>query len=176
MKKKLVGLLSLVSLLIVLSVVGSVFAHEGREVGDFTIEIGWREEPAYTGLMNGPEITVSRHGDEEDNHAEAEATAEAGEVHTNEAAAHDEGENNGVLGLEDTLQIEIIFGPASKMLYLRPVADEIGHYTADLIPTRPGDYIFRVFGTIEGLEVDETFAAADGQFSSVEPIEDVQFP
>ncbi|MDX2137243.1 MAG: hypothetical protein SF123_04050, partial [Chloroflexota bacterium] len=41
--------------------VSAVSAHEGREIGDYTIEIGWRVEPAYTGLINGPEITITRH-------------------------------------------------------------------------------------------------------------------
>jgi len=34
--------------------VSAVTAHEGREIGDYTIEIGWRVEPAYTGLINAP--------------------------------------------------------------------------------------------------------------------------
>jgi len=158
---------------VLLALASGVSAHEGREVGDYTIVIGWRAEPAYTGLMNGPEITITRHADEDD-HDETEATPEA--EHTNEGGeAHDE-ENSGVTGLEDTLQIEVLFGPASRVLNLRAVRDEPGHYTADLIPMMPGDYTFRVFGTIEGVEIDETFSAADGQFSSVEPIEDIQFP
>jgi len=156
--------------------VGVVSAHEGREVGDYTIEIGWREEPAYTGLMNGPEITVTRHGDEDD-HAEGETTPEPEGEHSNtDEADHEEEESNGVIGLDDTLQIEVTFGPASRTLNLRPIAGELGHYTSDLIPMLPGDYTFRVFGTIEETEVDETFSASDGQFSTVEPIEDIQFP
>ena len=151
-----------------------VKAHEGREVGDYTIEIGWRVEPAYTGLMNGPEITISLHGGEDD-HAETDAESEDGHNST-DADDHDDDTSNRVVGLEDTLQVELIFGPASKMLNLRAVPDEPGHYSADLIPTRPGDYTFRVFGTIEGFEIDESFSASDGQFSSVEPIEDIQFP
>ncbi|MBI5668499.1 MAG: hypothetical protein HZC41_10875 [Chloroflexi bacterium] len=152
-----------------------VYAHEGREVGEYTLEIGWREEPAYTGLMNGPEITVNRHGGE-DEHDEGEATPEAEGEHTNTGEEDHAEESTGVTGLEDTLQIEVTFGPASKTLSLRPVRNEPGHYTADLIPMRPGDYTFRVFGTIEGIEIDETFSASDGQFSTVEPIEDIQFP
>ncbi len=151
-----------------------VLAHEGREVGNYTIEIGWREEPAYTGLMNGPEITVVRHSDEGDH--EGEVTPEPESEHTDTEADHEEAESNGVIGLEDTLQIEVTFGPASRTVNLRPIVSEPGHYTADLIPMRPGDYTFRVFGTIEGTEVDETFSASDGQFSTAEPIEDIQFP
>jgi hypothetical protein len=152
----------------------TVFAHEGREVGEYNLVIGWRVEPAYTGLMNGPEVTVSLHSSEEE-HEEGEVTPEAEGEHTN--ASEDEyTEVAGVAGLEDILQIEVIFGPESRILNLRAVRGEPGHYVADLIPTRAGDYSFRVFGTIEGTEVDETFSAADGQFSSVEPIEDIQFP
>lgn len=153
--------------------VSAVSAHEGREIGDYTIEIGWRVEPAYTGLINGPEITITRHQGE-NNHDEAEATPEAS--HTNETSGDHNEENNGVIGLEDTVQIEVLFGPAARVLNLRAVRDEPGYYTADLIPMMPGDYTFRVFGTIEGVEIDETFSAADGQFSSVEPIADIQFP
>jgi len=175
MKTRFIRFTLLLGALALVFAVGVVSAHEGREVGDYTIEIGWREEPAYTGLMNGPEITVSRHGGEDDP-TEGEATPEAeGEPTDAEEAEHEE-ESNGVIGLEDTLQIEVTFGPASRTLNLRPIASEPGHYTADLIPMRPGDYTFRVFGTIEGTEVDETFSAADGQFSTVEPIEDIQFP
>jgi len=178
MKKHLGNLVVFVILLSFVSTFTVIFAHEGREVGDYIIEIGWREEPAYTGLMNGPEITITRHADEtEGAHAETEATTEPEGDHTNaEVEDHDAEESSGVAGLEDTLQIEVIFGPASKIINLRPVFQEPGHYTADLLPTRPGDYTFRVFGMIEDLEIDETFSAADGQFSSVEPIEDVQFP
>lgn len=181
MNKYIVRLILLIGLFALVSTVGLVFAHEGREVGEYILEIGWRVEPAYTGLMNGPEITVTRHGGEgEEEHTEeetTEATPEAEAEHSNaETEEHAEEESNGVMGLEDTLEIEVSFGPASKVFNLQPVSGEPGHYTADLIPTRPGDYTFRVFGTIEGIEIDETFSAADGQFSTVEPIEDIQFP
>jgi len=149
----------------------TVLAHEGREVGEYTIELGWRAEPAYTGLINGPEITVTLHSSDE----ESEETPEAGAAQSNTVQA-DPAETNGIIGLENTLRVEVGFGPETRELNLRPVIGEPGHYVADLIPTRPGDYTFRVFGTIDGTEVDETFSAADGQFSSVEPIEDIQFP
>jgi hypothetical protein len=174
MKISISRLTILLGLSIFLGVIGVVSAHEGREVGEYVIEIGWRIEPAYTGLMNGPEVTITQHGSEDEaEHTEPEATTEPEGEHTDVEA---EEESSGVEGLDETLQIEVIFGPASRTLNLHPVFNEPGHYTADLIPMLPGDYIFRVFGTIEGFEVDETFSASDGQFSSVEPIEDIQFP
>jgi hypothetical protein len=153
-------------------------AHEGREVGEYSLVFGWRVEPAYSTLLNGPEITITRHGGdehaEEAEHSEEEATPEA-EHSEGEADHHDE-ESAAVSGLAETLQIEVSFGPDTRVLNLREVHGEPGNYTADLIPMMPGDYTFRLFGTIEGVEVDETFSAADGQFSSVNPIEDIQFP
>jgi hypothetical protein len=124
-----------------------VHAHEGREVGENVIVFGWRVEPAYTTLLNGPEFTVEH---------------------------HDSGE--AVEGLEETLRLEVSFGGKSKVLKLRAVFGEPGHYTADLIPTQPGDYSFHLTGTIGDLTVDETFSSVDGEFSTVEPISDIQFP
>lgn len=123
-------------------------AHEGREVADgaYTVVFGWRIEPTYTGLFNGPEFTVERN-----------------ETRT------------PVSGLEDSLQIEVLFGGRSKLLRLRGTG-EAGHYTADLIPTRPGDYSFRIFGMIDDTPIDETFSSVDGEFDTVNPIEDIQFP
>ena len=46
--------LLLVMLIFPVSVV-LLSVHEGREVGDYVIEFGWRIEPAYAGILNGPE-------------------------------------------------------------------------------------------------------------------------
>ncbi len=176
MKVQIVRLVAFIAFAALLTFIPAS-AHEGREVGDFTIEIGWRVEPAYTEMLNGPEILVTRHDAAEDPHDETEATSEEAHEETDEATeiGHEE-PANGVPGLEETLQIEIIFGPASRVLFLKAVHHEPGRYTADVIPMMPGDYSFRVFGTIEGVEVDEMFSAADGQFSAVDPISDLQFP
>lgn len=122
-------------------------AHEGREVGHYEIELGWRVEPAYVGVYNGPEIFVHDHNTEEP-----------------------------VAGLEATLQLMVHFGDEMKMLALYPVWNDPGHYTADLIPTRPGDYTFHIMGMIGDLMVDEAFTSADGQFGTVEPAADILFP
>ncbi len=135
-------------LLAVVALALPALAHEGREVAEeFLVEFGWRNEPAYTTLYNGPEFSVKLHTDE-----------------------------SAVVGLEETLKLEVRYGGKTKTLRLRAVTDEPGSYTADLIPTQPGDYSFRLTGTINGTEVDETFSSAEGEFSSVEPISDIQFP
>ncbi|MCC6894908.1 MAG: hypothetical protein IT321_18960 [Anaerolineae bacterium] len=138
-----------VMVLAVLALFATVSAHEGREIGDgaYTIVFGWRVEPAYTTLLNGPEFEIMTHEDEEP-----------------------------VEGAEETLQIEVSYGGQSKVLKLRAVWGEPGNYTADLIPTQPGDYSFHITGTIGDATIDETFDSTSGEFSTVEPITDIQFP
>ncbi len=154
-------------------------AHEGRSIGEYSIVFGWRVEPAYTGLFNGPEftITVARDHDHDDHDDDEEgaATDDAG-THSNEGLDDHHADAEMVEGAEETLQLEVMFGDQSRVLRVRRVYGQPGHYTADLIPTRPGDYSFRLSGTINGVEIDEVFSSADGEFSTVEPVEDIQFP
>jgi hypothetical protein len=131
-------------------------AHEHREVGDYELTFGWRVEPAVVGVLNGPELFI----------------APAGESHEDEG----EEETASLEELEVSLEVEVIFGPASRTFSLEPAFGEPGHFVADLIPTRPGDYVFHITGTIGDLEIDETFDSAEGMFSSVEPASDIQFP
>ncbi|MBZ0318122.1 MAG: hypothetical protein K8L91_17005 [Anaerolineae bacterium] len=134
----------------------SAKAHEGRQVGPYTVELGWVVEPAYAGVYNGVEVHISVDEDE----------------HTDEATdEHVEAEP-----IEANLQIEVSFGDATKVLDLELAGDETNHYIAAIIPTRAGDYTFHLTGTIGETPVDETFSSADGEFSSVEPISDVLFP
>ncbi len=135
-------------LAVVLALFATVSAHEGREVADgkYDIVFGWRVEPAYTTLLNGPELQIN------------------------------DADEKPVEGLDETLQLEVSYGGKSKVLKLRAVYNEPGHYTADLIPTQPGDYSFHLTGKINDAAVDELFDSSKGEFSSVEPITDIQFP
>ncbi|GIV96545.1 MAG: hypothetical protein KatS3mg057_1202 [Herpetosiphonaceae bacterium] len=126
---------------------GVALAHEHREVGPYEIVVGWTTEPAFVGEKNGLDLRVSRHDTQEP-----------------------------VEGLEQTLQAEIIFGGEKRTLELRPVFRQPGRYTADVVPTREGDYRFHIFGTIEDLQIDETFDSADRRFNGVQPVTTIQFP
>lgn len=141
----------IVLLAIGLAGLSTVQAHERRTVDDYQLVFGWRGEPAFVGLMNGPKLFVFE-------------LTEDGE------------QGDPVTGLEETLTLEVTFGPASKVLVLRPAFGDPGHYIADLIPTRPGDYSFRLTGTIGDVEIDEAFTSADGEFGTVEPVTDIMFP
>ena len=148
------------SILLLMIVAFTAIAHEGRELGEYRLVFGWRNEPALVGYPNGPELFISPHSHDDEEEAD----------HEHEEAA------NPLEGVEISLQVEVSFGPAVRTLDMRPMFGEPDHYIADLIPTRPGDYSFRVFGTIGDMAVDEVFTSADGSFSSVEPAGDVTFP
>lgn len=129
----------------------SAQAHERRTVEGYEFVVGWREEPAFLGEVNGVDLGVTR-----------------------PAAGASEGAP--VEGLEQTLRVEVFSGGDRRTLELRPRFRMPGRYTADLLPTRAGDYRFRFFGTIEGRPIDATFDSADGKFDGVQPVAAIQFP
>lgn len=168
------------AVLALLLMVAPTLAHEHRHVGDFELTFGWRVEPAYAGMMNGPEISLAlaggEHGEEgEGDHEEGEEDAEHEE---GEEADHEHADEAAVdlATLEVNLQAEVSFGDQTMTVIFRPAFGETGHYLAELLPTLPGDYTFHVTGTIGDLAVDEIFSSADGSFSSIEPPTDVMFP
>ena len=85
-----------------------------------------------------------------------------------------------VEGLEGSIQVEVthVASGASKIMDLIAVFGEPGHYVAHMIPTASGVYEFRVFGTIEGTAIDETFASrgGGGGFDDIRSSAGLHFP
>lgn len=81
-----------------------------------------------------------------------------------------------VTGLADTLQAQVIFGDQTRDFDLVPAWGEDGVYEAVFIPTQPGDYTFRFFGQVDGVDVDETFTSSPEGFDSVAARADLEFP
>jgi hypothetical protein len=81
-----------------------------------------------------------------------------------------------VTGLADTLQAQVIFGDQTRDFELTPAWGEDGVYEAVFIPTQPGDYTFRFFGQIDGVDVDESFTSSPEGFDSVQARADLEFP
>jgi hypothetical protein len=122
-------------------------AHGHTEVGDYELVIGFHNEPAYQGEPNGLDLFVTN-------------------KNTGES----------VIGLEETLKAQIIFGSSERELSIEPQFGQEGAYTALLIPTQVGDYTWRIFGTIEGTPVDVSMTSSPDTFGSVEPKSSVSFP
>jgi len=147
--RMLAALALAVSMLV--SAVGLASAHEHRDVGPYALIVGFRNEPAIADEPNGLDLRVTQ-GDP------------------------DEPDAKPVEGLEKTLKAEVLFGGQSMPLTLRAVYGKPGAYTADFIPTQPGDYTFHIFGTINGTTVDERFTSSPTTFSPVRDRSTLTFP
>lgn len=139
--------------LLVMLVVGGFFsvssasAHEHRDVGSYTFVVGFLNEPAFEGELNGMSVEITN--------AETKQPVE---------------------GLEKTLKAQVIFGAEQRDMTLTPVWNEPGHYKAHFYPTAAGDYTFRFYGDIEGAQVDESFTSKPGGFNAVQAPAELQFP
>lgn len=140
-------------------------AHENYGVpgGQYAMEIGFIDEPAYVDQKNGLYLNVTR---PEAPGATPVAAAEAGDGHG----------GTGVAGLAGSLQAEVRFGEETMALPLTPAFDEPGVYESVFFPTAVGDYTFRIFGDIEGTAVDQAFTSSPEGFDSVREIEPLRFP
>src|SRR5256885_15759523 len=123
--------------------------HERRAIGPYTFVVGWLNEPAYANAANGLSLDVT-----------------------------ETSSSTPVEGLATTLQAEVIVGGGAKKLSLDLATDEEapGHYAGSFIPTKTGDYIFHIFGTVESTKVDERFESGPNTFDGVISTEPLQFP
>ncbi len=167
--------MSIVAAVALMTMVSSsaVFGHEDREEGDYKFIVGFLDEPAYEGLRNAVSLRVSK----------AKAEGHGGAMQkdaANEPSHHGGSATAPVEGLEATLQVEVTHVPSgeSRVMSLRAAWQDPGHYLADLIPTSPGHYRFRFFGTIEGNEIDLTFdsMAGGGSFDDIREASAIHFP
>ena len=114
-----------------------VLAHEDRLVADrYNVSVGFYVEPARTDEENFIDLLIT------------DVTEDL----------------SPVPGLEETLQVELTAGGDTTALSLYPRTDRPG-YRTDVTPSVPGFHTFRIFGSIEGASVDESF--------DLEPVEGV---
>lgn len=159
------------------------FAHEHRTVAEnYEFVVGWVNEPALAYEPNALDLRVTffPNGVPAEEEEGAEATPAEGEPTPaeGEEAAPAEEEGQPVVGLEETLQAEIIAGGAAQTreLTLEPAFGEEGAYESSVLPTVPGDYTFRIFGDLEGQQTDESFTSGPETFSVIGDPTEVQFP
>lgn len=127
-------------------------AHEGTKVGSFSFVVGWGDEPAYSGFKNSVQLILV-----------------------------DERTEKPVTDLTETLKVDVKSGSETMTLALEPNFElgefgEPGDYRAWLIPTRPGTYSFRFYGTVHGAKIDKTFTSGETTFDNVVDPQGVQFP
>ena len=129
-------------------------AHEERKVTRYNLEVGFGDEPAYSGLRNSVLLII-----------------------------HDAG-GKPVVDLGDGLKVDVSQGSDDTQklsLTMQPnfeVGGEgtPGDYRAWFIPTVPGAYTFHFTGTIKGQRVDQRFTSGPTTFDEVQDPAQVQFP
>jgi hypothetical protein len=123
-------------------------AHERRDVGKYQFVVGFITEPALQGEPNGIDLRIT-----------------------------DRETQQPVVGAERSLKANVAFGAQPPREFpLRARFQMPGSYTADLIPTRSGAYIFTFAGEIDGQQVNERFESGPGRFDEVKPATALMFP
>jgi len=151
MKKSFSFVVALYACVVLLGV-SPAHAHAQKTVGSISFELGWGDEPAYSGFKNSVQFLPS--------------DAKTGKP---------------IVDLGDTMKVEVKFGDQTKTLSFEPnfsVGEfgEPGDYRAWIIPTRPGSYIFHLTGTVHGQKIDATLTSGEKTFDDLKEPLDVQFP
>jgi hypothetical protein len=130
-------------------------AHERRDIvgGKYQAVVGFLTEPAYQGQMNSLDLTV-----------------------TSKTDKNPDGTAKGIEGLEKTLKAQVISNGKTLDLPVQSRFNMPGKYAAYFQPTVAGQYSFRVYGTINGENVDEKFDSGPNTFGDVQPVAPLQFP
>lgn len=141
------GILVVLSLALALPLVA--LAHEEIEVGPYTLEVGWVDEPPLVGVKNGVSVSIVR----------TDGSEPVEDI--------------------TTLEVTVSTGGKDLPLELHPAGeDQPGLYAAEFIPTRRGVYTVKLSGKIEETDVDasvdieEVADSASLQFP--EPLPDLQ--
>lgn len=137
-----------------LTLVGSAYAHKAEVVGDYKIEVGWKNEPPIAGQKNAIEliVTVATEHDKESHESEE---------HDEEHTEHDEMEREerleagtGVSDLSEKLEATVSLKGQKTALTLVETT-KAGVYRADYTPAEVGFPSVNLVGKIgnEGFEI-----------------------
>ena len=147
MKRQTLSLAGLFAFIALLLNFQLALAHESITVGDYTLEIGWLNEPPVAGQSNAIVVHVS-------------TTSDGQPVED-----------------VSSLTIAISYGDQTKTLTLEPLDEHSpGQFTAPLVPTIPGQYTVYFGGKIAEttfvdvfVEPEEVQRADTLQFPTVDP-------
>jgi hypothetical protein len=148
--------IGLTGMLMTFTSAGPASAHEARKIGKYDVEVGFGDEPAYTGDKNSVQLLLN------------------------------EANDKPVVDLGDTLKVDITTGSSTddtqKLSMTMQPNFEVGgdgtpgDYRAWFVPTAPGPYTFHFTGSIKGQKVDEKFTSSPTTFDEVQDPAQVEFP
>ncbi|MCI4371145.1 MAG: hypothetical protein L3J78_00670 [Thermoplasmata archaeon] len=105
-------------------------AHTHVIIGPYELIVGWRNEPATAGYLNGLDLGIEQH--------------------------HANNTTSWVIGVEGNLTAVLATGPYTVMKAIDPQADRPGWYTFDVLLTRAGRYSVHLNGTLGSTTVNQT--------------------
>jgi hypothetical protein len=109
-------------------------AHITKVFGNYIVQVGWENEPVYTGLVNAAQVTIKKgSGDSA----------------------------KPVINALKNLQISVKYGGVTKPLDFLPSSTVDGQYDSPLIPTRVGTYSLVLKGTVEDQNIDAEISLDD---------------
>ncbi|MDQ3869177.1 MAG: hypothetical protein M3250_06435 [Thermoproteota archaeon] len=103
-----------------------VYAHISKTLGNFTVEVGWSNEPPLVGEINNAVIQVNK-GNENNSTPVRNALSE--------------------------IYVLVKYGGVTKTLDFKPSEQSAGLYQAEMIPTRLGSYSLVLNGTLQGQSI-----------------------
>jgi hypothetical protein len=131
-----------------------VAAHGHTVVGNFHVVIGWANEPALVGQPNAIQLFLSDH----DEKPITDLAADAMSVVVSTA-----GQDSQRMTLSPAFDVEEGFGTP-------------GEYSAEIIPTAPGEYTFHFTGKVGDAGFDVSMTSGDETFDGVVAPADLEFP
>jgi len=159
MRKRIASIAAAVGLagmLVTFTGAGPASAHEQRKIGKYNVEVGFGDEPAYTGEKNSVMMSLKDANDKP-----VTDLGDTLKVDVTQAGSTD-----------DTQNLSMTMGPNFEV----GGDGTPGDYRAWFIPTAPGPYTFHFTGSIKGQAVDEKFTSSPTTFDEVQDPAQVEFP
>jgi len=166
--------LLVISIALAAGLTNNAFAHKSQVVGDYTIEVGWKEEPVIVGLDNAITIAITPATEEDKADAETMNDTTSEDTHEeHDEASHDEMASddmtdtehheeeegpleNGITGLESTLEVTVTLNGEKTTLTMTEDPDNPGMYIGEFTPSVTGHPMVHIFTTIDGNPVEAT--------------------
>lgn len=146
LKIKLVLFFILISLI----TVSNAEAHTAKVVGDFKVDVGWKNEPPTSGQENAIEIVITLANDYDKQRYDPiyfDLVNDSNEVST----------ESDLNGLEDTLEVDVKLGSEKKFLELIESTETPGVYYGEYTPTETGHPSVHIYGTIKNMEFEASY-------------------
>jgi hypothetical protein len=131
-----------------------VAAHGHATASGFNFVIGWSGEPALVGQPNAVQLFVYDEAEKPITDIPADAIS---------VVVTTAGQDSASMTLAPAFDVEEGFGTP-------------GEYSAEIIPTAPGEYTFHFTGTIHDKAIDVSMTSGDETFDGVVAPADLEFP